>query len=253
MSSLLFTSIVFLCLGLPIASLVILLLLGFFEREFDYLQLENKQIRMEKELQSMEYLQLSQQIQPHFLFNSLNAMLSLGRLGRTKDIVESMEQFSQFLRYKYIEKDALVSFEKELEYTNHYLSVQKIRFGDKLSVEFDLDDRALPTYLPPYMLQTFVENAFKHGLEKKAGEKTLLIRLKREGSWVVLTVIDNGPETMVKTHEQKGIGLDNIRKRLRLLFDLHTDVNIRRYQDRTVVTAQWPYTPGGEHEHITGR
>lgn len=71
-----FTIIVLFCLGLPIASFVILILLGFFEKEFDYLQLENKKIEMENELHKMEYLRLSQQIQPHFLFNSLNALLS---------------------------------------------------------------------------------------------------------------------------------------------------------------------------------
>ena len=248
MNEVVFTTLVLFCLGLPIASYVILILLGFFEKEFDYLQLENKKIEMENELHKMEYLRLNQQIQPHFLFNSLNAMLSLGRLGRINDIVYAIEELSQFLRYryKYADKDILVPFMTELKITQNYLSIQKIRFGNHLSIQCHVDEHAKSTYVPPYLLQTFVENAFKHGLEKKRGEKKLVISLKREGSWVALSVIDNGPGTEDFIIENNGTGLENIRKRLALLFDLYTEVSLSRQKDVTIAKAVWPYTPEGE-------
>lgn len=245
MNESLFTLIILAAIGLPIAGFVVLLLLDFFEREFDYLQLENKKIKLEKELQKMEYLQLNQQIQPHFLFNSLNAMLSLGRLGRNKEVVEAMEEFSQFLRYKYVNKEALVPFLHELEHTNHYITIQKLRFGSKLQVSYNIDENAQETVLPPYILQSFVENAFKHGLEKKVGDKFLLVELKREGSWVRLSVKDNGPYHQQEKDYVSGVGLTNIRKRLTLIFDLRTFVGLKRENDWTIVTAEWPYSPGG--------
>jgi len=243
-----FTIIVLFCLGLPIASFVILILLVFFEKEFDYLQLENKKIEMENELHKMEYLRLSQQIQPHFLFNSLNALLSLGRLGRNRDIVYALEELAQFLRYryKYADKEILVPFITELKITQNYLSIQKIRFGDRLSIEYHVDEHAKSTYIPPYLLQTFVENAFKHGLEKKRGDKRLIISLKREGSWVTLSVTDNGPGMGDFDIKKNGTGLENIRKRLSLLFDLHTEVSLSRQQNVTIARAIWPFTPEGE-------
>ncbi|MCM3766288.1 sensor histidine kinase [Neobacillus niacini] len=240
-----FTILILVCLGIPIAGFVILLLLGFFGKEFDYLQIENKKMEMEKELHRVEYLQLSQQIQPHFLFNSLNAMLSLNRLGRNVDVEHALEEFSKFVRYKYTEKDALVPFQKELAYTSHYISIQKIRFGDHLHLKYEIDQNAEPTYLPPYVLQTLVENAFKHGLEKKIGRKELTILLKRKGSWVTLFVCDNGPEFVVGESPHLGVGLENIRKRLTLIFDLYTEVSISREKGVTIAKAVWPYTPEG--------
>lgn len=241
-----FTLLILLGLGIPIASYVILLLLGFFEKEFDYLQLENKKMEMEKELHQMEYLQLSQQIQPHFLFNSLNAMLSLGRLGRTSDLTHALEEFSQFIRYKYVEKESLVPFMKELTYTSHYISIQKIRFGNRLVVELNIDEDAKSTYLPPYMLQTLVENAFKHGLEKQPGIKKLAISLSREGNWVTLLVIDNGPDFDVTSLQQNGIGLKNIQKRLSLLYDLYSELSVKRVNHQTIAKVVWPFTPEGK-------
>ena len=242
-NSTIFSSIIILCLLLPIIALVMLSILKLLEQEFDYLQMENKQIQLEKQLQQMEYVQLSQQIRPHFLFNSLNAMMSLARLNRNEDLINSMEKFSLFLRYQNKDKTSLVLFEDELEHTNNYLTIQQLRYGTKLVVEYLIDPKAFPTLLPPYTLQTFVENAFKHGLEKKRGQKKLLIELERHGNWVVLRITDNGDRELMIDPKHEGTGLANIRKRLELLFELNTEVSIKRKGDTTEVKAIWPYTP----------
>jgi two-component system, LytTR family, sensor histidine kinase AlgZ len=244
-ASAIFSIIIFLCLLIPIIALVILSILKLLEKEFDYLQMENKQIQLQTQLHQMEYLQLSQQIRPHFLFNSLNAMMSLARLNRNEDLIHSMEKFSLFLRYQNRDKGSLVPFESELEHTQNYLAIQQLRFGKKLEVEITVDDHALPTLLPPYTLQTFVENAFKHGLENKRGEKSLKIELRREGNWVILKVMDNGNSDNEQSMTNgDGTGMENIRKRLELLFELYTEVSMKRTAEWTEVKAIWPYTPG---------
>lgn len=240
-----FSTIIFLGLLIPIIALVMLSILKLLEKEFDYLQMENRQIQLETELQQMEYMQLSQQIRPHFLFNSLNAMMSLARLNRNEDLIHAMERFSLFLRYQNRDKTSLVPFENELEHTRNYLAIQQLRFGKKLEIHLSIDKNAEATLLPPYTLQTFVENAFKHGLENKRGEKKLMIELRRDGNWAILKVVDNGekaPESDSSNGE--GTGMENIRKRMALLFDLYTEVSMKRNDEWTEVKAVWPYTPG---------
>lgn len=239
-----FTLFIMLSIILPVAGFVIILLLSFWEKEVNILEIENKRVSLERELQQSKFLQLNQQIQPHFLFNTLNAITSLGRLGRLEDSVKSLENLSLFLRYNYLEKEPLVSFMKELRHTENYLSIQQIRFGPKLNFTIDIDPAAKDTLLPPYTLQTLVENAFKHGLEKKAGDKILTIALQREGNWVSLLVTDNGPASSRQEDSlQSGIGLTNLRKRLEITFDQRTRLTINRSDDKTEAKVIWPYTP----------
>lgn len=240
-----FFGILIVSLLISIIALVLLSIMKLLNQEFDYLHMENKQIQLEKQLQQMEYEQLSQKIRPHFLFNSLNVMMSLARLKRNDDLITAMEQFSLFLKYQHADQTALVLFERELFHTNNYLSIQQLRFGKKLTIAYELDEQAYQTQLPSYTLQTLVENAFKHGLEKKRGEKHLMIALKRHGDWVRLTVSDNG-DRAIEQKSGHGTGLENIKKRLELLFEMYTDVSLKRKDNATEATVIWPYTPEGE-------
>lgn len=241
-----FYTVILLSLLSPIAALIIIICLGFLEREVDFLEMENKRVLLEKELHQTEYLQLSQQIEPHFLFNTLNAILTLGRLGRLSDIVHALEKLSLFFRYSYMEKEPLVSFEQELKHTQNYLAIQQIRFGEKLKVEYLIDPLGKLTVLPPYALQTLVENAFKHGLARKTGEKRVAINLNRQGNWVSLSVVDNGPGQGLK--EEPGIGLKNLEKRFALAFSLPSEITITRKDNLTEAKIVWPYTPEVEKE-----
>lgn len=230
----------------PIIGAAILLMLRILDRELDVLELENVKVTLEKELQQSEYNQLSEKIQPHFLLNSLNAFMSLSRLGRYQDMNQGMEQFAMFLRYRYQERGNLVSFRSELEHTRHYLAIQQLRFGPRLHISYDLDPLAIESMIPPFTLQTLVENAFKHGLEKTPGDKHCCIVLTREGNWVSLKVLDNGTEPISPTHAG-GIGLSNLRRRFTLLFDLSTSLSLARNdQGLTEAAATWPYIPEGD-------
>ncbi|WP_240684147.1 sensor histidine kinase [Bacillus infantis] len=246
-----FSFFIFLSVLCPIICMVMLFMLKLIDQELDYLELENVRVKLEKELQESEYNQLNQRIQPHFLFNALNAFLSLTRIGRYEEMMRGMERFSLFLRYKYQEKDVLVPFYSELKHTENYVSIQQLRFGRRLQVTYEISPLLHHVMIPPYTLQTLVENAFKHGLEKKAGDKILRISFVREGNWVCIRVIDNGTDPIEDHYFKNGVGLDNINRRFQLLFDLRSELSlIKNKEGQTVAKARWPYIPGDEDDEI---
>lgn len=244
-----FALVMFLGVLMPIVGFVILLMLRLLDRELDLLELENIKVRLEKELQEIQYKQLAERIQPHFMFNALNAFLSLSRIGRQNDMTKGLEQFSLFLRYRYQDHDVLVPFQTELDHTKNYLAVQQLRFGPKLQIIYEIDLELLHCLVPPYTLQTLVENAFKHGLEQKAGKKKCTIKLTREGNWVSLMVFDNGPKKLNHPKSWSGTGLKNIQKRFKLIFDLPSVINLSKTKEGlTLAHAYWPYLPGDEQK-----
>jgi sensor histidine kinase YesM len=234
----------------PIIGAIALLFLFIFEKRIDLLENRNLKIELEKELQQALYNQLNQQIQPHFLFNTLNVILSLARLNRTKELVRALEVLSQFLKFKYKSTEPLISLAREIQYTEQYLEIQKLRFGDRLRIQLDCASDLLTASIPPFVLQTLVENAFKHGLERKMGEATIEIRISRLNDNCLLTVYDNGSSVLTaddseieteQLHEKSGHGLDNIRRRLHLCFGEHAYLEIAPVAEGgTRVTVGWP-------------
>ncbi|WP_103105686.1 sensor histidine kinase [Brevibacillus reuszeri] len=248
-----FTLLILLFILAPIIGAIALLFLFIFEKRIDLLENRNVKIELEKELQQALYNQLNQQIQPHFLFNTLNVILSLARLNRTKELVRALEVLSQFLKFKYKSTEPLISLSREIQYTEQYLEIQKLRFGSRLSIQLDCPDDLLMASIPPFVLQTLVENAFKHGLERKMGEALLEIRISPKEEDVLLEVIDNGSSGLTafqedgeaivdQHHEKSGHGLDNIRRRLHLCFGDHASLELTPVAEGgTHVTVQWPF------------
>lgn len=238
----LFTLIIILSILVPIAGAVAILLMLVFEQKIGLLESENTKIKLEKELQYSEYMQLNQQIQPHFLFNTMNILLSLARLKRNDQLIEALENLSLYFKYKYQPKEPLISFDRELAYTNHYLVIQKIRFGQRLKVSIEIDDICQKVMIPPYMLQTLVENSFKHGLEKKIGDALVTIRCRKDNDNVCLQVVDNGIGIMVDNKDKSGHGMENISKRLELLFQEEAQLTLEAKKNvGAVVTITWPF------------
>ncbi|MEJ9228836.1 histidine kinase [Peribacillus butanolivorans] len=236
-----FTLLIMLFILAPIMGAIALLFLFVFEKRIDLLENKNKEIRLEQALQEAQYNKLNQQIQPHFLFNTLNVILSLARLNRTTELIRALEAFSQFLKFKYKASEPLIPLAQEIQYTQHYLDIQSLRFGDRLKIDMECPDQLLIALVPPFILQTLVENSFKHGLEKKVGEALLSIRFYQDSQTIYLEVIDNG--LMVKTTsftEKDGHGLDNIQKRLDLYFSNRAQIIISSNESGTKVKVVWP-------------
>ncbi|MCP8615895.1 sensor histidine kinase [Salirhabdus salicampi] len=256
-----FSALIIIAVFVPIIGSIVLFMNMAYEREFRLLTVEKQKAELEKEFEHSQYMQLNAQIHPHFLFNTINLILGLARLDKKKLMIQTLESLSNLLKFKYQVKEYLIPFQKELNYTVYYLTIQQNRFGEFLTIQKDIKDDVLDALVPPYILQTVTENAFKHGLEKKVGKKILSIHCYRDEDIVIIEVSDNGTG-LDSTPQQtdSGHGLENIQKRLELLFNREqVNVNLEPLKEGTRVTIQFPYhteeTSEGVsvYEHITRR
>lgn len=243
-----FSLYVLLCVLAPLVGAFTLSFIMIFERQIDNLQKEATRLTLEKELQDANYDQLNQQIQPHFFFNALNTMLSLARLDRKDELIKGLEVMAKFFKFKYISHSSLIKVEDELAYVNNYLEIQRLRFGDRLHVIQTLDKKCKEALLPPFMIQTIVENAFKHGFEKNAGPATLKIIVRYADTFMYIEIwnthlIEPIHEEKVNAPHDEGYGIINIKKRLQLLFpEKSTSLIMKHIGNETLVEVKFPLT-----------
>lgn len=163
-----------------------------------------------------ELFNLRQQIQPHFLYNSLNSINAL--IAVTPDKAQEMVgKLSDFLRAS-VKKDAqlFIALEEELKYIENYLAIESVRFADRLHIQYENKIEGA-AFLPSFLLQPILENAIKFGLYGNLGEVTIAIRMKIQDGLLVLEVENPFDETL-KTLPGTGFGLKGIARRLYLLF-----------------------------------
>lgn len=184
-----------------------------------------------------EYLALQNQINPHFLYNALEAIRTDALLADCEDIAETTEALATFFRYTISNVKEYVTFSDELDNVENYFTVQRCRFGDKLSLELEMENETLlEARMPKLILQPLVENAVSHGLEGKLGPGTVRITVENSERTLFLRVRDDGvgipPEQVAQLNEQfagdtgaavtaqkkGGIALRNVNSRIRLMF-----------------------------------
>jgi len=183
--------------------------------------------RNEKKLEEQERLlaearlaALTSQINPHFLFNTLNSVSSLIRTNPNQARV-MVVKLSTVLRRLLRKHEHFSSLRDELTFIEDYLAIEMIRFGDKLRFETDAAVNTLDMLVPSMILQPLVENCIKHGLSNKVEGGTIRIRTHRSESRLHLTVEDDGvgiPEEKLATLLDRGIGVSNVNERLKVLF-----------------------------------
>ncbi|MEC1180740.1 histidine kinase [Metasolibacillus meyeri] len=214
-----FNMFIMLCILTPIISAMLLGFISIFEKQIDSLKEEKRRLELEKDLQSVNLMKLNQQIKPHFFFNTLNIILGLARLNRKDDLVRATESLAQFLKFHYKDTDMLVPIEDELALINHYYIIQRYRFGERLQLNLDVSEQAKVENIPPFLLQTLVENAFKHGFEKYSGSAEMYISIKLIDEKMRLVVRNSQHGQYEENiHEESGYGLANIESRLTLLY-----------------------------------
>lgn len=219
---------------------------GFFSASFavDYyfkhrrraeeaLQLKLRAAQLESDLAQAELKALRGQLHPHFLFNSFNAVTMLMRQGRNDAAVEVIAQLSALLRLA-IERTGRhqLSLEEEIDFIRRYLEVERIRFGEKLLLQLELDPLALSAAVPNLVLQPLVENAIKHGISRRTTPGVLRIAARRCAERVELEIENDGVAATVTAGEARastGIGLTNTRARLEKIYgaDYHFEMNAR--------------------------
>ena len=174
--------------------------------------------RLEAELASARLDALTAQLQPHFLFNTLNSISTLIR--RDPDAAEEMLSHLGGLLHRTLRQRHEVPLSEELEVLDQYLAIMKIRFHDRLVVRKEIEDGLSGALVPYLILQPLVENAIRHGISRKPGAGLLEIAASRDGDALQISVRDDG-EGLAKSGE--GIGLTNTRRRLRQLYgDAHS-------------------------------
>lgn len=183
-----------------------------------------------------EYLALQNQINPHFLYNALEAIRSDALLADCEDIAETTEALATFFRYTISNVQEYVTFSDELDNTENYFTIQRCRFGDKLELELEMEnEELLEARMPKLILQPLVENAVVHGLEGKVEHGTVHIAIENSAHTLFLRVRDDGigisEEQVAQLNEEfahgstdtarskrGGIALRNVNSRIRLMF-----------------------------------
>jgi two-component system LytT family sensor kinase len=176
---------------------------------------------------------LRMQINPHFLFNTLNAISTLVHTDpeAADDMITDLSELFRGSLESSDEQE--IPLARELEFLQRYLSIEQRRFGNHLQIEQSVEPEILSALVPTFILQPLVENAVRHGVESQANVGKIAIRGKREGDSIRLSVSDNGKKPVVLSESnersvRQGIGLTNARARLRQLYGNDQSLSIRQ-------------------------
>lgn len=225
---------------------VVILLFNLLEREEAEKKHRNEiqQLAVEAEL-----FKLRQQLQPHFLFNSLNSINAL--IGvRPQEARNMIEQLASFLRGTIQQKEnRLVDLQEEIDQINRYLQIERLRFGHRLQISIEVDEDTYSAKIPPLLLQPLVENAIKFGLYETAGEVPIQIKARYENKHLFITVSNPYDPDTPSRKAGTGFGLSSVQRRLYLLFGRSDLVQVK--QDNhifsTIVTIPQVYAESSNH------
>ena len=210
---------------------------------------EQKSIEREQQLfqlnKDSELFKLRQQLQPHFLFNSLNSINAL--IGKQPDKARKMvQQLSDYLRNNIKKEEvSFIPFEEELKDLKLYLAIEEIRFGDRLIIEENITPDCAEMLIPPFLLQPLIENAIKHGLYGTIGEVVIQIKgqiLKSNATAELEFSVANPYDDKFKNNHGTGFGLSSIKRRLYLLFSRNDLLSIQQIPSTENINAQFIVT-----------
>jgi two-component system, LytTR family, sensor kinase len=215
----------------------------YHEREQQALQLELHASELKTQLVRAHLSALKMQLQPHFLFNTLNAIMVLVRQQKGRQAEETLARLSDLLRCVLEDVEAQeVPLRRELECLQLYLSIEQVRFQDRLRVEISADPAILDAAFPQMGLQPIVENAIRHGLGRSSSAGRIQISASRQNGTLEIRVDDDGPGLPPGNSLGRGIGLANTRARLSQLYgDAGRLIVENGPQSGAVVTILLPY------------
>lgn len=208
-------------------------------------RIEHRLAEQEKLLMAARVEALANQINPHFLFNTLTSISSLIR-SRPETARVLIVKLSGLLRRLLRSQDQFVPLREELEAVDEYLDIEKVRFGPALNVVKQIHPATLDVMVPSMILQPLVENAIKHGLSRKVGHGTVAIRTSLPGGNLVIAIVDDGVGLVpngFETSGSRGIGLRNVNERLRVIYGSEFQMTLEQVPgDGTVAKIQIPET-----------
>jgi hypothetical protein len=203
--------------------------------------------RLNEMLSKAQLDALRQQIEPHFLFNTLNAVAGLVREGRNDAAVGMIAGLSDFLR-RVLQggTEQQVPLGEEMAFAQRYLDIQKVRFAERLQLSVDVPRELYPAQVPSLILQPMVENAVKHGIAKRAQGGLIRIAASRSDGVLTLRVSNDGPSLPVDWETARpGIGMSNVRTRLQSLYGDAFELSMRNQDAGGVeVSVSLPFAIG---------
>lgn len=198
--------------------------------------------RLSEQLADARFTALQAQVNPHFLFNTLNTIAVLVRDNDREAAVRIVEQLSDVLRTTLSShRSNEVTVGEELELVKRYVAIEQARFSDRLLPEFIIEPSLLTAAVPSFALQHLVENAIRHGIAKEPEAGRLIVAVRRDGEVLEISVTDDGPGIDPELITPKGHGIENTRERLKALYGERASlVIIRRVEGGTIATLRLP-------------
>jgi two-component system, LytTR family, sensor kinase len=202
-----------------------------------------QKLEVEQQLTQAQLKALQMQMEPHFLFNTLNAITSLVAQGRNQEAMKTLAHLNTILRTTLARKaPEKVPFAEELRVIESYLAIQQVRFSGRLQVKIEASEEALDGLIPCFLLQPIVENAIQHGIALKAAGGLIETNVKRVGGTLWMQVRDNGRGSGASGTKGHGIGMQNTRERLAYFYpDAHEFHAMAPADGGYEVTIQIPY------------
>jgi two-component sensor histidine kinase len=206
-------------------------------------QRETEAARLNEQLSRAQLDALRRQLEPHFLFNTLNAVAGLVREGRNDAAVNMIAGLSDLLRRVVDASDKQeVSLSEEMEFLETYLDIQKTRFADRLQLRIDVPREFLSVRVPSLILQPMVENAIEHGIGMRSGGGRIRIGAARENGLLTLSVYNDGPRIPDNWEQLRaGVGIANVRARLQSLYGAECGLEIRNQEGGVEALLSVPY------------
>ncbi|MCC3376065.1 sensor histidine kinase [Cohnella sp. REN36] len=239
--------------------------IAYLSRHFNLMvrrtnELINERYKMKLARKNAILKALEAEINPHFLYNALQAISTKALKQGMEDITEMVDALAQTLRYCISGKD-VVQARDELKHIERYLVLQKARFGERLQVVYDFDESLLGARIPKLSIQSLVENAIQHALEKVSSPVAIVIAMRLAPEHIVISVRDDGPgiapdtlekilrsfETEWEDREEGSIGLRNLNARLKLIFGGEAGLQIRTGDTGTEMRMLLPREGGNTH------
>jgi two-component system LytT family sensor kinase len=244
------TSVVF---GFSYAGIIYAAILGYIYAYGYFLantRREADAARLEAQLAETRLNSLRMQLNPHFLFNTLNAVLVLVRESNVRAASEMLERLGELLQQVLkANRPKEIPLREELHLVEQYLSIQQVRFSNRLRIEWSIDDRARTALVPDLLMQPVVENAIHYGVSQRSQSGTVVVEARVIGNTLELSVGDDGPgfDTTASERLSNGIGLQNTRERLRTLYGTAASLTIEAVPPTgTQVTLRLPFREAGQ-------
>ena len=218
-----------------------------------------KRLQLEYRNVQLELKSLQNQINPHFLFNCMNMIMKQAYMEKASQTQHITEAIARYLRSVLDQEGEIVTIHQELQQIKNYLDIQELRFGSRFRYQLNCDSQCRSLNVPFMILQPLVENTVTHGVDCCARGIQLCCHIEKEGESVLIYVEDDGPgmteekvsELMASLYDErismKHIGIQNVARRLRLLYPKDSSVRIQSTLGQgTTVTLSFPYTSESE-------